>query len=56
MNASVNTRKAAEPTYTDLQITPLTFPEGNLGGGGKKQGCTQHQKRLFWFYITLALE
>lgn len=31
MNARMNTGKEAEPTYTDLQITPLTFPKDNLG-------------------------
>lgn len=40
MNASVNTGEGAEPTYTDLQITPFIFPEGSLRGGGE-QGCTQ---------------
>lgn len=47
MNASVNTGKAAEPTYTDLQITPLTFPEGNLGGGGKKTRLYSTLKETF---------
>jgi len=35
MNASVNTGKGAEPTYTDLQITPLISPEGSLEAGGE---------------------
>lgn len=47
MNASVNTGKGAEPTYTDLQITPLSFPEGNLGGGRKKKKVVLNAKRDF---------
>lgn len=35
MNARVNTGKEEETTYTDLQITPFTFPKDNLGDGRK---------------------
>lgn len=35
MNVRVNTWKEAEQTYTDLQITPLTFPKDSLGDGRK---------------------
>ena len=47
MNASVNRGKGAEPTYTDLQITPLIFPEGNLGGVGKNPKVVLNTKMDF---------
>lgn len=51
MNVRVNTGKEAEQTYTDLQITPLTFPKDNFGDGTKISILLNTKSDIFDFTL-----